>query len=318
MDLNGPAIVGARQLQKTRQIEEAKKRLDEVVHDEQKSRTTNAVLEASSTTRIIDSDWTESYKFWNKWTDTEDIVEKRKTEEQKLEDLMTRPDFMGHYHDHSEERLFFEKSEKEKMNYCERHRHIGNYLYQEGFLPKAAEQYQIALSYYEYCFPGDSSEQQSLDGLRHACLCNISLCYFKLGYYRKAIESASHVIDEDMNNPKACFRRAVAYRALDEYKEAERDLRRALTINPGDKVVLLELQSLNKQKVYSLGVDKQIAVRMLSEPTKELPRSGSAEMASTEKSNGSTYYDVLDFTKPLEPVLDEIDFDLTPMELSGI
>ena len=36
----------------------------------------------------------------------------------------------------------FELPEKEKMAFCERHRLLGNYLYGEGVLPKAAEQYK--------------------------------------------------------------------------------------------------------------------------------------------------------------------------------
>ena len=36
----------------------------------------------------------------------------------------------------------FERPEHEKMAFCERHRLLGNFLYGEGVLPKAAEQYK--------------------------------------------------------------------------------------------------------------------------------------------------------------------------------
>ena len=103
------------------------------------------------------------------------------------------------------------------MNHCEKHRLKGNYLFLESLFPKAAEQYQLALSYYEYCFPDNDEAQLQLDNLRHACLCNISLCYYRMGQWRMAMSSATQVIEEDENNAKALFRRSQAYRALDEY-----------------------------------------------------------------------------------------------------
>lgn len=44
----------------------------------------------------------------------------------------------------------FEQPEEDKMAFCERHRLLGNYLYSEGVLPKAAEQYKTVdvLSYW--------------------------------------------------------------------------------------------------------------------------------------------------------------------------
>jgi hypothetical protein len=36
----------------------------------------------------------------------------------------------------------FEQPEEDKMAFCERHRLLGNFLYDEGVLPKAAEQYK--------------------------------------------------------------------------------------------------------------------------------------------------------------------------------
>lgn len=46
------------------------------------------------------------------------------------------------------ERKIFELPEWEKMILCERHRAVGNYLFQEGLYPKAAEQYQLVYKHY--------------------------------------------------------------------------------------------------------------------------------------------------------------------------
>ncbi len=61
---------------------------------------------------------------------------------------------------------------------------------------QAAERYNIALAYYEYCFPDSEEKQKELDNLRHICLCNIALCYIHMGHFRQAIQSADMVIKE--------------------------------------------------------------------------------------------------------------------------
>jgi hypothetical protein len=76
--------------------------------------------------------------------------------------------------------VIFNLPENEKILFCEKFRALGNYLYSEGIYPKAAEQYQLCISYYEYCFPDNDAEQIRLDELRHVCLCNISLCYYHM------------------------------------------------------------------------------------------------------------------------------------------
>ena len=78
---------------------------------------------------------------------------------------------------------------------------------------------------YEYCFPDNDSEQQILDELKQTCICNMSLCYIKMGsgFYRQAIDYALRVLSDRPSiklKNKANFRLAQAYRLLDEYDEA--------------------------------------------------------------------------------------------------
>ena len=139
-------------------------------------------------------DWASSYEKWSNYEgDPDDVADKIAKEQEELSKQPPASPLHNHYHDHGEERKFFERTESEKMEYCERYRVLGNGLYDEGMLPKAAEHYQLALSYYEYCFPMSGEEQVRLDELRHACLCNISLCYYRLGELRDSVEAASRV-----------------------------------------------------------------------------------------------------------------------------
>ena len=200
------------------QLQAASARLQVVTDKLERAIEMQANTEQQQAKERVRGDWTAAYSQWSDWEDTEELNSQKQLYETQMASVAEKPDFMGHYHDHGEERKFFELPEEEKMVFCERHRALGNVLFEEGLLPKATEQYKLALSYYEYCFPDIAEEQKHLDGLRHACLCNISLCYLRLNMLRQSVEAASHVIREDGRNAKAHYRRAQAYRALDEYE----------------------------------------------------------------------------------------------------
>lgn len=176
--------------------------------------------QSSGVAKKENRDWTQAYATWEEWAEYEQLKADKTKEQQKIERLMNNIDAnMGHAHDHSKERLFFEAPEEYKFAMCERNRLLGNYLFKEGILNKAAEHYQVAIAYYEYCFPDNNDAQAKLDLLRHACLCNVSLCHRRLGNNRQAVEDAAVVITESKGkHAKAYFRRAQAYKALDEYE----------------------------------------------------------------------------------------------------
>jgi tetratricopeptide (TPR) repeat protein len=217
-------------------------------------------------------EWASAYEKWQTYDagDDDTLGSKPKDFEEMLEAEVAKnqagPDGMGHYHDHHEERVFFEKPEEEKMRFCERHRVYGNALYEEGMLPKAAEQYHLTLSYYEYCFPDTVEKQATLEELRHACLCNQALCYYKFGEIRKAIACVDQVLGKDPHYVKALYRRAKAYRHLDEYDHAQADLDMALAVCPTDASLLREQQSLHRQKESSLRTEQSMSQRIMTAP----------------------------------------------------
>jgi tetratricopeptide (TPR) repeat protein len=234
-------------------------------------------------------DWASAYQKFSQWEDVEELREQKKTEEERLKEIMDRAsDNMGHYHDHSEERKLFKLPEAEKMAFCEHHRLLGNALYREGHLHKAAEKYQLALSYYQYCFPEEEALQAQLDAVRLACLCNASLCMRRLGELRAAVDAANEALALAPACTRALLRRAQALTDLDDYPAALSDLRAAqqLVADGGDSAgrasdedeekdeekdcragVRRELARLSKRREETLKAEQRLAQAMLQTQT---------------------------------------------------
>lgn len=257
------------------------------------------------------SSWTECYKYWSEWEDVEELRGQVKQEESRLESLVEHEmNPMGHCHSHSEERKMFELPEKEKMEFCERHRLLGNYLYREGIVPKAAEQYKLALSFYDYCFPEDISEQHHLDELRHAAQCNISLCYRHMGYFNEALDMANQAIRDSKNQShisdasegKAYFRRAEAHHCLDNYDLADEDLRSALRYLPEDVAIKREMKAVQKSRKEYLERSKEFSKNVLGAKNTVSPNVPSKSSELHKKMDAlQAPLSCLNINMPLEP-----------------
>ena len=71
------------------------------------------------------TDWAARYSYWSAWEDVDELEETLEIERNKINNLKNADSFMGHNHDHSEERKIFEMNEVDKIKYCEKYRLIG-------------------------------------------------------------------------------------------------------------------------------------------------------------------------------------------------
>jgi tetratricopeptide (TPR) repeat protein len=70
----------------------------------------------------------------------------------------------------------------------------------------------------------DDIDSEDAAKLKQVSRLNAAMAYLKIKQYSKAIESASEVLKKDPNNPKALFRRGVAYIETQSYDKAKTDL----------------------------------------------------------------------------------------------
>jgi len=166
--------------------------------------------------------------------------------------------------------------DEEQRTYLERERGHGNALARLGRFAEATAAYNKALDavrrtpLYKRLFPTENGRLQctytrdavemQADGAEKldmadleaykasfvALHLNLSFCAAKAGQNAEARRHASAVLGADPDNPKAFFRRGSAAFAHGDYEEASKDLKRAAELQPEDRRVREELQSLQR------------------------------------------------------------------------
>ncbi|XP_076036321.1 unc-45 myosin chaperone [Oratosquilla oratoria] len=110
----------------------------------------------------------------------------------------------------------------------------GNTAYKEGNWEEALSKYTEAIKISE-----DSKEKLVFYKNRAAV-------YLKTESYNDVVKDCSQVLDETPNDPKALFRRAQAYEALEQQEKAYQDARAVQNLDPKNKEVQAMLARLHK------------------------------------------------------------------------
>eukprot|EP01039_Chlorochromonas_danica_P003226 gene3226-3533_t len=337
--INSPAFKEASASETTQLLAEAERNLQTISTRIQELNQKATVLSSWNDNKKKE-DWTSIYDKCSTWQELDDLQAKRMAEEERIHSLQSKQETLsGHYHDHHEERAFFDLPEDVKAAKCFAERDVANYLVSEGNFSKALDRYQTAISYAEYCFPTEDKDEEALDACRRRCWSNLALCQIQLGLHRNAIESASRLLAELPPLPpsapttttttsttslpidssvitiaaEAFYRRAVAHRYLDEYDEAMNDLTKAMELTPSDPDIIEEISILKELQEGYRQMQQNFATKILHSSS-STTSSSSAPAAHKEKhvdehENKNTgalddfYFTLFDPNMPVEPII---------------
>lgn len=132
------------------------------------------------------SEWSDTYKTWEKYQDTEELltnVESAKGQLANIKERMNRLDggnskscshrfACGCSGNKSAEREVVAMSTSSRLKEMQSFKEKGNIFFGEKRYGEALALYEKALVYFEYCFDGTQDEQRLADSLRLRCLLN--------------------------------------------------------------------------------------------------------------------------------------------------
>lgn len=125
----------------------------------------------------------------------------------------------------------------ERMRLVAKNKEEGNELFKDGNFAHAAMRYVKALSHASKFFDLTPSDQEEVDKLKLSLYLNLAQCYLKLEQWPKAIANCRDALAIDPANPKALYRRAVAYEKEKNIDAAVADIKLALKHAPEDKAI---------------------------------------------------------------------------------
>mmetsp|Transcript_43936 Transcript_43936/g.71442 ORF Transcript_43936/g.71442 Transcript_43936/m.71442 type:complete len:206 (-) Transcript_43936:39-656(-) len=130
---------------------------------------------------------------------------------------------------------------------------LGNENFKNQDYKYGIQKYQQALRYLNWC-EATGTATAAINNIVAQCYNNMAACELKLDKNRNAVEACDKLLEIDPKNVKGLYRRACAYKAMNEPERCMQDLKKALQINPHDsslKKLEKEVRQEQRQKGHS-------------------------------------------------------------------
>lgn len=111
----------------------------------------------------------------------------------------------------------------------------GNDAFKQGKLSRAIKMWDRAKQMVEYSDNFDTEAKTEAKNITKSIHLNLAAVYLKMGDAVKAREMASKVLETDVYNMKALYRRAQSYMETKDFIEASQDIKTALGNDPDNK-----------------------------------------------------------------------------------
>ncbi|XP_074264019.1 70 kDa peptidyl-prolyl isomerase-like isoform X2 [Silene latifolia] len=202
--------------------------------------------------------------------------------------------------DFVKEKAPWELSVGEKIETAAKMKEEGNILYKSGKFQRAEKKYDKAADYISEDVAFSDDEQKQVKALRVQCWLNGAACNIKLDNFQQVIKLCSKVLDVEVNNVKALYRRAQAFMVNADLYLAELDIKKALEVDPENREVKLIYKTLKQHQAESNKRDAKFYENMFSQPAKKRKTDTEKAAVSMDVSSPVNSGD-LDNMKPMPP-----------------
>eukprot|EP00998_Keelungia_sp_KM082_P005570 NODE_1883_length_1192_cov_66.181221_g1867_i0.p1 GENE.NODE_1883_length_1192_cov_66.181221_g1867_i0~~NODE_1883_length_1192_cov_66.181221_g1867_i0.p1 ORF type:complete len:358 (-),score=92.35 NODE_1883_length_1192_cov_66.181221_g1867_i0:47-1120(-) len=127
----------------------------------------------------------------------------------------------------------------------------GNNAFKAGSLPEAMSAYQKARRYLDYHKPANDTENKEIQLKKVPTFSNEAMCAAKRQNWSRVVDLCNQLLAIDEKNSKGLYRRAQAFKELEEFEKACADVDAALKVDPKDAAITKlskEISSAQKRK----------------------------------------------------------------------
>lgn len=140
----------------------------------------------------------------------------------------------------------------------------GNGYFKAGRLDRAVKRYKRGIQFIDNELDKFGDLEGEVKELRLAIRLNLAQCHLKLKEPKEAVTLCSKILDRDATSVKALFRRALARADMNEFEDAEGDLKRAAEVDPADQAIAAELKRVRRLIVEQNKKDKGLYSKMFA------------------------------------------------------
>lgn len=175
---------------------------------------------------------------------------------------------------------------EEKADEMQARKEKGNELIKSGRIQLARKSYDRAIAFFDSPTSELETElKKRVNQLLVQCHSNLAVCHDRLGNAPKVMEHCKKALEIAPGNVKALYRRGCAYMAMDDYYNAESDLKYALSLSPGNLEVKKKLKQLSSQRAKQDAKDRKLFSNLFG----RLSKLEEKEMAKSSKASAEGY-----------------------------
>lgn len=147
-------------------------------------------------------------------------------------------------------------SDPELIQVALRFKDDGNIKFKEKKFKEAEGIYRDALSHLDTC----KIDNDEIKKLKITLYQNLSVSLNYSGDHRDAVTNCTHAINLDPKAMKALYQRGIAHMKLKNFEDATQDLKEAIKLNPSDKKMRADFETLkNLKKQHNQGQKNAMA-----------------------------------------------------------
>ncbi|KAJ1377868.1 Tetratricopeptide-like helical domain superfamily, partial [Sesbania bispinosa] len=171
--------------------------------------------------------------------------------------------------DFIKEKAPWELNSNEKIEVAGRKKEEGNLLFKGGKYHQAGKKYEKAADFVSEDGSFGDDEHKLAKALRVTCWLNGAACSLKLNDFPGAIKLCSQVLDVELYNVKALYRRAQAFIETGDYLLADVDIKKVLEVDPHNREVMIIKRKLKQLQADSDKKDAKLYENMFAPKTKD-------------------------------------------------
>ncbi|XP_077989023.1 peptidyl-prolyl cis-trans isomerase FKBP8-like [Glandiceps talaboti] len=174
----------------------------------------------------------------------------------------------------------------ERLQLGNKKRERGNELYLRGDYSSAINSYTKALNILEAEEGGSNKEEyKDIEEAKLKCHNNLAACQLKVEAYDAALMSCNSVLNVEPDNVKALFRKAKVLACKGEIEEAVADMRKAIKLEPSNKVIHQELSKLVVKHKEQMSSTKDMYKKMVGDMADMATKVKTSEQKSNKSSS---------------------------------